>query len=364
MFRRLFLLALIAAGVWWYWTRWRPAHNYRAFSGRLDALVRAELTELGLTDRQVLSQWHKERSQWGIAWIETDRRVAADPKAFHHVLNGLASVAKRQSCDIARREESATQALLEINKGPFLMQRLVLVPAAGGLPAPPAQNVLQAALVIDDVAYDPSPMDRFAALHVPLTFAILPRDKNSRALADKARAMHFAVILHLPMEPLDLIHNDPGGAALYLKMTPRQLRRQFEKDVASVPYIEGINNHMGSAFTENAAKMRLLMKWVKEKNLFFLDSRTSTRSIVPQIAQEAGVPCLANETFLDNQDDATAIERQLDQVLQLALRHKRTIAIGHYRRKHLVEALAEAVPKFRAHGVALVTLPTLYPRPL
>jgi uncharacterized protein len=169
------------------------------------------------------------------------------------------------------------------------------------------------------------------------------------------------LILHLPMEPLDMVHNNPGGAALYLKMTPEELHQQFEKDVASVPGIAGINNHMGSAFTENREKMDLVMRWVKQKRLFFLDSHTTAHSVVPQAAKQAGVPCHVNETFLDNVDEVPDIEHQLDIVLRLAIKHKRTIAIGHYRRKHLVEAFAHKIPQFRAQGVRFVTLPAFYP---
>lgn len=355
MFRRLLLLALFLAGAWWYWTRWRPAHNYRVLSARLDRAIAAQLTARGIVDKDIVSQWHKERSQWGIVWIETDRRIQVFPQRFQSVLDGLDAAIKRRGCEVSRREETRSQAVLEISKGPFLMQRIVLVPPQAVVAEPP-----RVALVIDDVAYDPAPMDRYAELNIPLTFAILPRDKNSRALAEKAHSMRFAVILHLPMQPQDLAHNNPGEAALYLRMTPQQLHEQFEKDVVSVPDIEGINNHMGSAFTENAAKMRLVLKWVKEKHLFFLDSRTTTRSVVPKVAREVGVPCLANETFLDNQDDAMAIEHQLERVLQLALHHKSTIAIGHYRRKHLAEALAKKIPEFQARGIEWVTLPSLY----
>src|SRR5262249_42361885 len=156
---------------------------------------------------------------------------------------------------------------------------------------------------IDDVAYTPEPMDRFAALGVPLTFALLPRDKHTRQLSQKATQLGFPVMLHLPMEPLDLAHNDPGPAGLYLKMSDQQLKSQFEKDVASVPNIVGINNHMGSAFTENEPKMLLVMDWVKKKKVYFLDSHTSLHSVVCKAAKKAGVPCMVNETFLDNQDE-------------------------------------------------------------
>ncbi len=362
MFKRLVLLALLAAGFWWYWTRWRPAQDYKELGGRLQSAVNQELAVAGVSDKDVVQQVQREHSQFGLKWVGSARTIRLDPGKTADLIFRLSGTAKKLGCRTLRKEINNRHAVIELGKGPFVLQRLEFVPrgVAEALPVP-AQPV--AALVIDDVAYDFAPLDHFAALGVPLTFAILPRDKNSKALAEKAVQMNFPVILHLPMEPLDLAHNNPGSAGLYLKMTPAQLHQQFEKDVASVPHIQGMNNHMGSAFTENADKMALVLKWVKEKNLFFLDSHTSQHSVVPKVAKAVGVPCLINETFLDNEDSATAIEKQLDLVIQLALKRKRTIAIGHYRRKHLVEALAHKLPEFKARGVTLVTLPSLYPKP-
>jgi polysaccharide deacetylase 2 family uncharacterized protein YibQ len=181
-------------------------------------------------------------------------------------------------------------------------------------------------------------------------------------MAQKAASLHFPVMLHLPMEPLDMAHNDPGPTGLYLKMTDQELKSQFDKNVASVPNIVGINNHMGSAFTENEPRMTLVMEWVKQRDLYFLDSRTTGKSVVCKAARKAGVPCLANETFLDNQDDVKSIEAQLDSVIALALKHGRTIAIGHYRRKYLAEALADKLPEFESKGVQIVALPSFFHR--
>jgi polysaccharide deacetylase 2 family uncharacterized protein YibQ len=230
------------------------------------------------------------------------------------------------------------------------------------VPAAPAKKVPQVAFVIDDVAYETVSMDRFASLGIPLTFAIMPREKHSKELSQKAAALHFPVMLHLPMEPLDMAHNDPGPSGLYLKMSNEELKKQFDRDVASVPNIVGINNHMGSAFTENEPKMTLVLEWVKKRGVYFLDSRTSTHSVVCRAAKRVGVPCLANETFLDNEDSVQGIEKQLDEVMKLALQRGRTIAIGHYRRKFIVQALAEKLPDFQAHGIQIVTLPTFYPK--
>ncbi len=234
--------------------------------------------------------------------------------------------------------------------------------AAPPLNASPIKKCARVAFVIDDVAYETASMDRFASLGIPLTFAILPREKHSKELSEKAIALNFPVMLHLPMEPLDVVHNDPGPTGMYLKMSDAELKTQFDKNVASVPNIVGINNHMGSAFTENEAKMDLVMEWVKTRGVYFLDSRTTGHSVVCKEAKSVGVPCLANETFLDNADDVKSIEKQLDLVMKLALHEGQTIAIGHYRRKFLVQALANKLPEFKARGVEVVTLPTFYHR--
>ena len=313
----------------------------------------------GVTDHQVVSSFRRERSFGKIfVWVETTRDLRLDhPESLEDVVRRLKTAAVESHCSFDRHDSpSATTVTLSFWKLRF--QTIVIEKLSQ--PPPVAEHGPEAALVIDDVAYDLHPMDRFAALGIPLTFAILPRDKHSKELALKAGALNFPVILHLPMQPIDLVHNDPGGAGLYLAMTPQQLHAQFEKDVNSVPNIVGINNHMGSAFTEDVTKMRLVLRWVKKRGLFFLDSHTSTHSVVPKVAKEVGVPCHVNETFLDNKDEVADIEKELDRVIALAKRNRRTIAIGHYRRKHLVEALEKKIPEFKARGVTLVFLPSFY----
>jgi len=354
---RLLCLILLGGGAWFLYTQWWPQNNLRRFDGRLESAVDRELFRLGVTDRDVVGQLRKEHSQWGIAWVETQRTLQVrNDRRLHEIISGLTNVSERLGCTVENTTvESGVE--LSIKRYLWVMQRFTLVTSQE--PVKFARTPV-VAFVIDDVAYETVSMDHFASLGVPLTFAILPREKHSKQLSLKATSMHFPVMLHLPMEPLDLVHNDPGPSGLYLKMTDQQLHKQFDKDVASVPDIVGINNHMGSAFTENKEKMTLVMQWVKERGVYFLDSRTTGKSVVCKVAKTVGVPCLANETFLDNQDDVSAIEKQLDLVMNLAVKSGRTIAIGHYRRKHLVEALANRLPAFKVRGIEIVALPTLY----
>jgi polysaccharide deacetylase 2 family uncharacterized protein YibQ len=307
----------------------------------------------------VLSQIRKEHSQWGLTWIETQRTISVTSLDDSAAIAGrFKSVADHLGCSLEKRQTS--QAVeIQIKRFVWPLERMTLTVARA--PTERAAGQLrQVAFVIDDVAYVTEPMDRFASLGIPLTFAILPREKHSKQLSEKATALHFPVMLHLPMEPLDLAHNDPGPSGLYLKMSDQELKKQFDRDVASVPNIVGINNHMGSAFTENEPKMSVVLPWVKKRGLYFLDSHTSVHSVVRKVAKRIGVPCLINDTFLDNVDEVKAIEGQLDLVMKLALERGQTIAIGHYRRKYLVQAIANKLPEFKSHGVQIVTLPVFF----
>ncbi len=365
MLKKLLLLGvLLGGGAWWLFYRSGWPVSFKARSARLENAVNRELNAAGIQDHHIEAQRRIEQRLWTLEWIENTRRIhSVDQQAVHSLQESLEDIAHSESVSVTRHVEKGLTTY-EIRQGPWVFQRLVFAPVAEKTSsgAGPSGKRLRAALVIDDVAYSLTQMDRFAELKIPLTFAILPQQRFSKALAQKAHRQGFSVILHLPMEPLDVIHNDPGSHALYLRMNAAQLRQKFDADVASVPGLEGINNHMGSAFTSDEKKMDLVMQWVKEKQLFFLDSHTTAKSVVPKIAKRRGVPCLVNETFLDNEDSVAAIEKQLDVVMKLAQKQGQTIAIGHYRRKHIVEALTHKIPEFKTKGIDFVLLPSLYKR--
>ncbi len=230
----------------------------------------------------------------------------------------------------------------------------VIRPTTASAPLKP-----RAAIVIDDVAYNLSLLDQYASLQAPLTLAVLPGEKRAKEFSGRAHHLGFEVIIHLPLEPVDAVKNNPGQAGLLLHMTPEEMKRKFDRDVETVPDAVGVNNHMGSAFTENEFAMTNLLGWVKGKGMFFLDSRTSQKSVAARVAKRMGLAHLTNHTFLDNVDETEAIKGQLDKVMGLALRYKRTVAIGHYRRKYLHAALQAKLPEFRAKGIELVVLSDL-----
>jgi len=101
--------------------------------------------------------------------------------------------------------------------------------------------------------------------------------------------------------------------------------------------------------------MESILRTVGEQGLFFVDSRTSSRSVVAQTAGELGVPYGVNDLFIDNENDPEQIKGQLRAGLSLAQRRGYAVVIGHVR-PATAQALWEMVPELLSSGVELVPI--------
>jgi uncharacterized protein len=120
-----------------------------------------------------------------------------------------------------------------------------------------------------------------------------------------------------------------------------------------VPWAEGMNNHEGSKASADRALMDVAAGFLKQKGAFFLDSVTTPHSAIPAAAKAAGVPWARRRVFLDNVDNAAAVEAQLKQAVALALKNGDCIAIGHPK-KNTLDVLDRLAPQLAAQGVTLV----------
>jgi len=108
--------------------------------------------------------------------------------------------------------------------------------------------------------------------------------------------------------------------------------------------------------------MNLVINDLKERNLFFLDSRTSAKTVGEKLAREQGLPTLSRDVFLDDVIDEMAILRQLEQTERTARHKGYAVAIGH---PHAVtmEVLAQWMPEAEARGFKLVPVRALLSKP-
>lgn len=229
--------------------------------------------------------------------------------------------------------------------------------SAASLPAADAPRVAYIALIIDDLGNNPANDSRAARLPGPVACAVLPHTAHGVHIANTAFELNKEVLLHLPMEALN--DHEPGPGTLDTSMFEREFAKMLDYDLASVPHVVGINNHMGSRLTADAGYMTALMRDIhKRGSLFFIDSRTNPESVAASIAQGVGVPALARDVFLDNEPNAAAIEQQMQTLIRLARRNGSAIGIGHPHPATLA-VLEQWLPRLAQHNIRLIPLSTL-----
>ena len=186
------------------------------------------------------------------------------------------------------------------------------------------------AIVIDDLGQDVKQAKEVLALPGNITVAVLPGLAQSKDVANLAKQAGHEVLLHMPMEPLKNHEKTKTPGTLSADMTPMAFLTTVSDDVESVPGAVGVNNHEGSALTENKEAMKFLMAELKTRNLFFLDSLTNAKSVAYATAIEFGMKSARRDVFLDNEgDNPEYIRKQLDELVEIARNHGKAIGIGH-----------------------------------
>ena len=200
---------------------------------------------------------------------------------------------------------------------------------ASSQPPPSKENKLpRIAIIIDDMGYREQTGKKMLQLDLELSFAFLPFAPHTESLLKVAAQGRREILLHLPLEAEDPLRNGEPGT-LTLAMPQKELANRLQLALASVPQAVGVNNHMGSKFTANAPAMRQLLTLVRERQLFFIDSLTSSASRGHKIARELGVKTARRDFFIDNVQEAAVIMIQLESLVKLATKRGEAIAIGH-----------------------------------
>ena len=197
-----------------------------------------------------------------------------------------------------------------------------------------------------------------AAVHLPgpVTLAIMPHTPFGPRLAHAGHQLGKEIMLHAPMQNHAGKRLGPGG--LTSTMDEASFKTTLKNGLASIPYVEGLNNHMGSALTEMSQPMAWTMEVAAEQNLFFIDSRTSAKSQALQQARLKHIPSQSRDVFLDNDLRPEALKKQFDQAVRIAKRHGAAILIGHTYPES-VAFLQDNLPKLDEMGISLVSASAL-----
>ncbi len=185
------------------------------------------------------------------------------------------------------------------------------------------------AIIIDDLGYDLDMATSFFQLDLPLSFSVLPSAPFTEAIVREANKERCELVLHLPMEPENYPSIKPGPGALFRSMGEHEIRQVLDQNLRQITGVRGVNNHMGSSFTENREKMLVVLKELKIRNLFYIDSRTTKGTVALELAKEIGVPAARRWVFLDNDLSPKAMKIQIERLLGVARHRGSAVGIGH-----------------------------------
>jgi len=208
------------------------------------------------------------------------------------------------------------------------------------------------AIIVDDLGINKESIDDLLKIPVNLNFAVLPNLPHSVYAAEKANNKGWDVLLHLPMEPKytsGYSGIDAGENTLLTGLPKTQILGLLEQNLSSLPYIKGVNNHMGSKFTESSELMSLVLKRMKEKGLFFIDSKTSSQSKGYIQAKRLGIKTAQRDIFLDNGKAGEKFVRaRINELLKVSKKQGFAVGICHPY-PETIKVLSEMLPKLNGY---------------
>lgn len=215
---------------------------------------------------------------------------------------------------------------------------------------PKAKNNATLVFVFDDGGQNLYDLQKFLELPFPITIAVLPKLKYSVESAKRVRNSGHELILHQPMQAINRSVN-PGPGAITPEMTEEEVRKMLLSNINEIGPISGMNNHEGSAITADIGKMEVILKTASDCGIFFLDSRTNVKTVVPLVAKEMGYNYYERNIFLDNEKTRENALMELKKGLDIANKKGSVVMIGHVWSADFLPAfLKELYPELVKNG--------------
>ncbi|MDP4267847.1 MAG: divergent polysaccharide deacetylase family protein [Bacteroidota bacterium] len=215
------------------------------------------------------------------------------------------------------------------------------------------------ALIIDDFGQSRAGVREMMQINRPLTIAVMPFLSYSKKDAEEAHKNGYEVIVHLPMQSQKIdIKSWLGPDPVEVSQNDNEIDKVVIDSLNNIPYAVGVNIHMGALASGDERVISCVMKMLKQKSRYFIDSRTSSNTICDKISKEVGIPYGKRNVFLDNgTKDKEYIKKQLLFAADIAEKYDFAIAIGHVGSMggtETAESIKEMLPQIEERGIELV----------
>ena len=319
----------------------KKKNNKRFLTAFLTLLIVASIAAI-----VYVSLFHREETGLQPAGKKQSSQQKVSSKEKSQTLTRVKEVKEKEKTSDVSVSESAVEK--NTKKEKIVVAKIV----------PPRLSVKHVAIIIDDIGYDMKPVRDLLNIDADVTFAILPLLPHSREAAESLHRVKRETLLHLPMEPLSYPKEKPGTGALFTEMNDAEIVSQLEKNMASVPYVSGVNNHMGSKFMADEEKLMPVFRQLKQRGLFFIDSRTTRSSKTLQAAEKVQLTVASRRVFLDNDRDYQKIYQILMEAANAPGGGAPLILIGHPY-PETIRAIRDATKVFREKGISIIPVSKL-----
>ena len=159
---------------------------------------------------------------------------------------------------------------------------------------------------------------------ITLSFShVAPRLKS---WVREARQKGHEILLDIPMEPIGFPKNDPGRATLLTSSNEVENLNRLEHIMKQAGGYVGLLGTLGTKFMLHSETFLPVLRSIKQRGLIYVDSRSTSRSLGPELASSIQLPKAFNNVFLDKEPSQEKIKNKLDELERIAL--KRRFAVG------------------------------------
>lgn len=212
--------------------------------------------------------------------------------------------------------------------------------------------------VFDDGGHNLKDLTPIVSLPFPVSIAVLPGLGYSVKAAELVRTSGKELILHQPMQAKNL-SLDPGPGAIKPGMGYSDIIDLLIDNTNQVGPVVGMNNHEGSLITEDPELMIPVLEFCRERGLIFLDSRTTSETVVPEQAAKLYMDYLERSVFIDNIQEHDAIISSIREGMNVARKNGSAVLIGHVWCQSIADIILEVYPEILEQGYRITTLTEL-----
>jgi polysaccharide deacetylase 2 family uncharacterized protein YibQ len=322
-----------------------------SISSLVEETLNKALLKVGITETNIVKKyWEEKGAKEKDKWIEVHEEFVVKPSvSLNEVLRTIDKNVTQAGGKIFSYNflEGGKKLKISLGRGNRATHSLFIS----------KEQLPLISIVIDDMGYGREIEKEILKIPYPLTISVIPQLKDSSRIAKLAYNSGFEVLLHQPLESKNPDYNKMLGL-ITADMNKAEIKHTIMKNLETVPYAVGANNHEGSKAMEEEETVAVILNYLKEKNLFFLDSLTTPYSCTRKVAKNKDIPYLVRNTFLDNKKEEKYIEEQLWELVSQSSSNGQAIGIAHPSPETL-NALKDTLPKIEAEGVQIVPVSQL-----